>query len=155
MISNSDDPQADKRRRARTVAYTELIFVLIPFAFLALDKFSLKIFYNPEWSLAASILFGQTVARFLSGLIKQGVSKNWEFGILYSVIFMALSILSVYTYSKIQNSPLEYSTYTLLQLLLFLSSIVVFVVFGAIGHRLMDMPERQRRIRHKKTSSEK
>jgi hypothetical protein len=56
--------------------WAELLFVFLPFLItilaLSYNKNIVSIFYIPEWALAAAILTGQTVVKFISGLMKYG-----------------------------------------------------------------------------------
>jgi uncharacterized membrane protein YsdA (DUF1294 family) len=141
MMSSTHILQASKRKQARVVLYTELVFILLPVIFLALKNLSINLFFNPEWSLIASVLFGQAAARLLSGNVKHKI-KKWELANFYIVICIAVSIVSVYLYSQIQDKPQGFSVYTVMQFVLFFLSLITHIVFGSIGQRLLEMPEK-------------
>lgn len=132
--------QAIKRRQARLTIYTELVFVLIPFVLIGLKNISFSILLNEEWALVASILFGQAAARLFTGIAKHKI-KKWQLASLYAVVCVAMSLISIYVYSIIQDGNEGFSAYIVMQILLFLLSIITFIVFGSIGQRLLDMPE--------------
>jgi peptidoglycan/LPS O-acetylase OafA/YrhL len=140
MIENLSLIQAVKRQKARYVTYIDLLFVIAPFIFLAIHKFSIEIIYKSDWALAAALLFGQASARLLCGLMKHKV-ENWHIGGLYSVGLIIAALCSVYLYSFLQDSQNVAYGYYIFQALIFLFSIFCFIIFGAVGQRLMDLPE--------------
>ena len=134
------DFQAIKRAKARDIVAIDLVFVLIPFMFLVVQDFSWTVFSRSEWALAASILFAQGSAKLICGLAKYKV-PNWPKGALFVALLISLSLLSVYIYSVVQNPSQTVNNYVCLQIILFLLSVFCFIVFGAVGQRLMDMPD--------------
>jgi|CXWL01.1.fsa_nt_gi hypothetical protein len=140
MIDN-DDSHAQKRRQARLVIYAELVFVLIPLFYLVLKRLSFDIFLDAEWSLVASILFGQAAARLFSGIAKRKIGK-WQLGNFYAIVCFGVSFISVYIYSLVQDGGEGYMVYVFIQFGLFILSLITFIVFGSIGQRLLDMPEK-------------
>ena len=133
--------QALNRQKSRFVTYIDLTFALVPFILLALHKLSVDLFFKPEWSLAASILFGQAAARMICGIGKHR-TEYWHKAALYTVMLMIASFCSVYLYSIIEDPQQATIFHLILQSVLFILSIISFILFGAVGQHLLDAPEK-------------
>ena len=138
-----------RRQRSRFIIYIDLVFVLVPFIFLAFKKITIDLLVKPEWALAASILFGQATARMICGMLKHRVDY-WHRGALYAVLLMIASLCSVYHYSIVQDPQGATITHYVLQWILFILSIFCFILFGAVGQHLLDVPEKEQRQKKKK-----
>jgi len=86
-----------------TEAITESIFVILPFVILILIKVmqnDLKgILYTSDYSLAASIMYGQLLAKTLT---VPDHRKNQDSFKLYQVIVFCISIISIVMYAGFQ-----------------------------------------------------
>lgn len=86
-----------------TEAITESIFVMLPFVILILIKVmqnDLKgILYTSDYSLAASIMYGQLLAKTLT---VPDHRKNQDSFKLYQVIVFCISIISIVMYAGFQ-----------------------------------------------------
>jgi hypothetical protein len=137
--SKNSETKKKSRIKARKLMYIDLVFIIMPFIFLGLKDPSLQVFFDPSWSLAASILFGQTIARLVSGLAAYHKIDNREEIIIFiSVLFGAGGICIIsYLHVGLNPGSLEYFVWAIVQVILFLVSIASFVVFGAIGQRML------------------
>jgi len=150
-IANQKEIQAEKRQQARNIILTELIFVLIPFIFLGIvaveDSFAgiikagIDLAYGPELALVASLLYGQTCVKLISGLAKTNIPK-WYIGTRRTAGFLAFTIICAFLYSRISYSKIDSTPYAILQVVFFIHSIISFIVFGSVGQRLMDISDK-------------
>jgi hypothetical protein len=151
LSKDSDVIQAEKRQQSRDIVLTEFIFVLIPFIFLGIVSIeqSFTGFFNavvnlalgPELALVSSLLFGQTCVKLISGLAKKNIPK-WHLGTKKAAGFLALTMICAFLYARISTSHVKSTPYAIIQVILFIYAIESFIVFGSIGQRLMDMPDK-------------
>jgi hypothetical protein len=130
-------------RSGKIAMLPELFFVFLPLLIMILVshlKNDLKSsLASPEWSLAATILFGQSALRFYSGInkvIKQKGESKSEWVVFWSGLIFVLALLS----ATIYGLRLGYEDYFLsfLQIPIFLLAVLLFVVFGGIGQIYLD-----------------
>lgn len=132
---------SNESSNSKFILYSEYLFILVPFIVITIVKaFNSSIqelLYVPDWSFAASILWGQTIVKVVAG----GVSNKviWQrtvlvvsglivIGLIPSLITLALMLVS--------GEPPLFLTY--LQGILFVLATVVFLSFGAAGQILLD-----------------
>jgi hypothetical protein len=130
-----------ERRNARIVLYGESLFVILPFFIMVMISYRQNtlstILDRPEWSLAATILFGQTLVRFAAGLLKHRGQMNWQVASFWLILILVLVVLSSVNYVLQLNEEPSLSS-SIIQLVLFLVSLASFIVFGGIGQMLID-----------------
>ncbi|MBI5295339.1 MAG: hypothetical protein HY869_07670 [Chloroflexi bacterium] len=144
----SNDKGSKERLDARLVVYGELVFVALPFIImflLQIQKNSFGVIWkNPDWSIAATILSGQTLIRFGSGLTKYQGKKNWQKANLWQALIFSFALVcfSNFLVMQLVSDPNVFFVFT--QIPLFVLSACMFVVFGSIGQILLDRPKRNR-----------
>lgn len=136
--------QAEKRKQnieqARILIFIDLVLVMVPFVFLIFRDLSLsKVFYDPNWALAACILFGQTIARLASGVAKKKI-KRWYEVVLVIILFFACTMFGTYVYTQLDVSESELPSpgWAFFQIILFVVSVACFRIFGTLGQRMLD-----------------
>lgn len=92
---------------------------------------SINILYEPEWSMAASILTGQTIVRFISGLLNSKV--DYKIGVVSLIVtiliaFILAPSLLVLTLIMISTSIETYLVVT--QIVLFILAVLLFLFLG-------------------------
>jgi hypothetical protein len=139
---------------ARTffVLGSELLFILLPFIVSAIvlnqkGEFT-RLFYLSEWSLAASVLMGQSVVKLISGILSfvnenRGYGRaHWEFisllisGVIVLGLAPALIVLTLVLSASPPSKGLAVA-----QGVLFVLGLIVFLVVGGVGQAFM-MPEK-------------
>lgn len=115
--------------------WAELIFVFLPFIIIFVisthKDSSINILYEPEWSMAASILTGQTIVRFISGLLNSKV--DYKIGVVSLIVtiliaFILAPSLLVLPLIMISTSPETYLVVT--QIVLFILAVLLFLFLG-------------------------
>jgi hypothetical protein len=137
----SSDITRKEMRSGKIAMLTELFFVFLPLLIMILVshlKNDLKSFPgSPEWSLAATILFGQSHLRFSSGIAKQKREKDINRVNNWSALIVVLSLLSATIYGLRLGFEKDFFL-SLVQIPIFLLSVLLFVVFGGIGQIYLD-----------------
>lgn len=130
----------------KTIKYiltSEFLFTLLPIIILLIvrsyERDFNAIFYNTEWSIIALILFGQSIVKFSSGISNSKAKFRWQvvalvisiiiiFGLIPSSIILVLNIIS---------KTLSFWTYVV-QFALFVISIIIFFIVGAVGQKMLN-----------------
>ena len=125
----------NKRINAFAILTVELLFTLLPFAvygvIFMINGTPAKILQLPGWALAASILFGKTMVRFISAIFSKKVFAVAE---RVSLIIMLLFVLGIVpslligVFVIITNPPSN--TLILAQVVFFIIAIGIFLFFG-------------------------
>lgn len=133
-----------KRAGAYSILGAEFLFILLPFVVSAI-VFSYKgdyrhLLHMPEWSMAASLLIGQSLVRFVSGIIanKSVYEAYWDrvalglsflivVGLVPSLLVLALVLVS-------ESTSLGLA---IAQILSFAFGVVLFFAFGGGGETLL------------------
>jgi hypothetical protein len=129
------------------IIISELLFAIIPLLILLLIALLshdslISIFKRSDISFISVLLFGQTLVKLISGYVKTGNKSGWQrialtitllfiLGILPSVIYLIIVHL------EISKLPIVY----VLQSVWFLSSMIVYIIFGCIGQMKLDEKE--------------
>jgi len=130
----------------KTIKYvlsTELLFTLLPIIIIGIVRSAQndfdKIFFNTEWSIIALILFGQSIVKFSSGISKSNEKFRWQFValIISLIIVFGLIPTSIILVINLTKATPVFWLY-IVQILLFVASIVCFFIPGAIGQKLLD-----------------
>lgn len=143
QMMNPNDPRLQS---ARAVAYGETILTLLPFAVLAYlimigYKDWLSIFYTSDWSLASSILAGQTMIRFTTGWIKFKGPKNWQVISLQTTFLFFTASFCLITYGAYNSDEQPRFAVAIAQIILFIISLRNFIYYGSAGQALLDWRE--------------
>jgi hypothetical protein len=120
----------------------ELLFTVLPFGVLFLvylfqGKSADTFLYAPEWAFGASILFGQTIVKFVQGIIESTRTSRTiaeRVGLLVTV-FIVLGLvpsLVVLALLLTTNSPPLWLG--ILQLILFALAAICFLLFGSLAY---------------------
>src|SRR5215475_12806633 len=96
-----------------------------------------KILSHPEWSFGASILFGQTLVKFTSGLARRGHAATGPFALAVAliIVFALVPSLLVLTLAlqTAEGGLVAGPWLRAFQLTLFLLSAAAYMVLGAVG----------------------
>jgi hypothetical protein len=124
-----------RRKNASAALAVELLFTLLPFIVYAVIFLIIgtptKIVQLPGWALAASILFGKTMVRFISVILAKRIPAIAERVVLIVVLLFVLGMvpsLLIGVFMVISN-PAS-SVLILAQVFFFIVAILVFLFFG-------------------------
>lgn len=131
---------------ARQVVYGETLLAIFPFLvtlFLIISGYKdlSSLLFTSDWSLAGSLLAGQAIIRYSSAMSRASGKTHWQIVSfqqtrLYVIAALCLIIFGVY------NSQEEPSlALAIIQLLLFLSSLYVFLKYSTASQWYLDAPE--------------
>ena len=120
---------------ALAILCVELLFTLLPFVvygiIYAINNTSSKVFQLPGWGMAASIIFGKTIVRFVSTIISKGVSAAAERVVLIITLLLVFGIvpsLLIVFFMVTTGSPSD--VLVLAQIVIFVVAIIIFFFFG-------------------------
>lgn len=123
------------------ILLSEYLFILVPFVVIIIVKIynnSLQtLFEAPDWSFAASILWGQTIVKLVAG--GSAGTVIWQrVTLLIAAIFVLGLIPSLVTLTiiLIADNPPVFHVY--LQIGLFVISSVTYFLAGSAGQVLLD-----------------
>lgn len=141
----------NSQNKAFAILGAEFMFILLPFIVSGII-FSYKGDYSKilgmhEWSLAASVLIGQSLVKFISGMLaNKGVyTAHWErVALAISFIIVAGLVPSLIVLSLVLVDGVHSRGLAIAQVGIFVLAVVVFFAFGAGGEALM-------RIKHDPT----
>ena len=133
-----------KRARAYSILGAEFLFILLPFVVSAV-VFSYKgdylhLLHMPEWSIAASLLIGQSLVKFVSGIIANRTAYDayWDrvaLGLSFLIVVglvPSLLILALVLVSEKISFALAIS-----QIISFAFGVALFFAFGGGGEALL------------------
>lgn len=138
----------NSQRNAYAILGAEFLFILLPFIVSGIifsykgDHF--RLFGTHDWSLAASVLIGQSLIKFISGMLanKGAYRARWE-RVALAIAFLiviglvpSLIILSLVLVDDDHSGKLVFA-----QLGIFALGVLVFFAFGAGGETLMRMTD--------------
>lgn len=111
----------------------ELCFIILPFLVMTLifanEKNLSKIFDQPEWSLTAAVVFGQSIIRMIHTIIKVGKKNNvyhYNVGALIALLILFGLVPSLIILALIYTSEVVALWHIITQMILFILSIIVF-----------------------------
>ena len=132
-----------KPSQAGAFATGEFCFILLPFVVMALTfcyKQNMLIFLQqPEWSLASTVMFGQSIIKMIHYIGKQSHSGDtniyqYRIGAVISVIILLGLVPSLTVLSLIFTSTIIPNWIILTQMILFiLSSVIFFLANGLLA----------------------
>lgn len=138
----SDKPKEKIEAYAFSVLVGELLFTLLPFSVLFLiyayqSKSASAFLMAPEWAFASAILFGQTIVKFVQGIVESTKRFNpiaervglvvailIVIGLVPSMVILALILVSA--------NPAQWLGFS--QIALFCLAALSFVLVGAVAH---------------------
>ena len=117
----------------------EALFIVLPLVVITYVSLTTQSFYSliasPEWSFAATVLFGQSLFRITMAVAILPRSTNWQYiGFLVAVILVFGIVPSLLNLSYLLNNPNPPWAIVLLQLVLFIVGFVVFIFLNTSGH---------------------
>lgn len=141
-----------KKKHSHNKAYSalgaEYLFTLLPFivsgiVFSSRGEYS-KLIHASEWSLAAAVLIGQSLVKFISGMLanKTVFNANWErvaFGVSFLIV-LALAPSLVVLCLVLTASEVSFWL-SAWQIFMFILGTSIFFLFGAGGETLMRIKE--------------
>ncbi len=129
---------------AYCVLSAEFLFILLPFVVSGI-VFSYKGYYSkllqmPDWSLAALVLTGQSLVKFISGMLanRNIFAAHWErvaLGLSFLIVLCLIPSLIILCLVLIEGVPSTRLIFA--QITMFVIGIIVFFAFGASGETLM------------------
>jgi hypothetical protein len=131
----SADTSNKKKADINAALFAELFFNLLPIVilFIALSYTGspLKIFSISEWSFATAILSGQSMVKFINGLLKFGKPVNLgATALVISLIIVFLLAPSLVILTLIIISPLPIYWLSIVQGILFILAVLAFLFLG-------------------------
>ena len=139
-IKNNDVFEDDFKKEIPSLV-AELAFIFLPFVVILIVNLLIgdwnKLIQTSDWSLAATLLFGQTIVKIIMGVASQEHSFNHQnLGLISALIIVfglvpSLVILAIFQMTQDISIGLVIAQFLLLGL-----SIIVFLLFGTIGQVL-------------------
>lgn len=142
------NPEAgeSKRDKEGTIAalIAEVVFAMLPLLLIVMifthtDRHSvLDVFASPEWSFGSSVLFGQTLAKLVSGLSKSGRTRPGAATLVTSLLIVfglaPALIINAITLQAPEGHAVGI-TLPVIQVLDFLAAAFVYVIIGSVAER--------------------
>jgi hypothetical protein len=123
---------------AAEIMLATLPLLVITFVLLHLKRSS-GLFASPEWSFGAAILFGQTLAKFVGGLVSSGKAAPGPVSlILVSMIVFGIvpSLLVLVVTLQATEEHLEVSYWIRSgQVVLFVAAAASYMILGAVSEK--------------------
>ncbi len=132
-------------KNARYILCSEYLFILLPFIVIAIVKFSnnesvIAFLSIADWSFAASILWGQTIIKIVSGSLSGTVA--WQrLSFLVSILIVVCLVPTLVTLALMLMAKVPSLFLISLQMFLFLTSTIAFFWIGAAGQTLLEKKE--------------
>lgn len=126
----------------------EIVFTILPlFVVLMVLLHASRASYffaAPEWSFGASILFGQTLVKFMSGLSRGGAATGpVKLCVALLVVFgLAPSLFVLYMTLEVGTAQLEPGRWLqIFQVVLFCGAVAMYLVLGTVSETWSKMRE--------------
>lgn len=119
------------------VVFATLPLLLIIMIFLHAGR-STEVFASPEWSFGSAVLFGQTLAKLVSGLAKSGHTRPGAAALVTSLLIVfGLAPALIINAIMLQLKPQDLSNFWLeaIQVADFAAAAFVYVVIGGVAER--------------------
>jgi hypothetical protein len=130
-----------ERKRIIIGLAAEVLFAVLPLVVVFMVVMHAghgeKFFSSPEWSFGASILFGQTLVKFITGFSRGGATAADPIGFTVAllVVFGLVPSLFVLTmtlqYTEVGKDPALWLR--IAQLVLFALSAIVYMLLGTVS----------------------
>lgn len=129
------------RSRILSGLAAELTFAILPLLVVLMvvahQRHSVHLFASPEWSFGSAILFGQSLVKFISGIVRGGGGSIGPIALLIAlvVVFGLVPSLFVLTVTLQSFEARQDPTHGLqvVQVVLFCSASVLYIVLGAVA----------------------
>ncbi|PWB55996.1 MAG: hypothetical protein C3F13_02745 [Anaerolineales bacterium] len=137
--SDKDIPTLNEQfKKAQILIIAELLFIILPFIVIGIISFSKgefsAFFRIPEWSLASSILVGQTIVKLISGLVSKPRKIAWEnTALILSIIIVLILVPVLIILSLIMTTDTPSAWLVIAQIIYFFLSATLFYAGGSIG----------------------
>lgn len=125
------------------VLLAEILFLVLPFIVSGIiftyKGNPMRLLYMPEWSLAASVLFGQALVKYISGILSGQGYKFVEaeaVGLAISILIVAGLVPSLLVLSLVLVSDVPSNGLATAQTILFILGLAAFIFFAGIGQSL-------------------
>ena len=144
-ISITPRNNSEVNRNALFIIGAEVLFVLLPFIVIGIVLFDeghlSKVLYKSEWSFAGAILIGQTLVKLFSGFLSisgRYRSIEWQkISLAITLLFVLGLVPSLIVLTLVLKSEPPSTGLVIMQLILFSLGLIVFILFGWLGERLM------------------
>lgn len=133
----SDQPNGEteylsqnKVTNTRYLVIAEIFFTVLPIIILIIvfliKKRSDEIFSSPEWSVTAAIVFGQTIIKYISGILEKKIPTIYPRAVLIITILIMILIPSVIILTFVYGSYDLDKGLIYTQVILFLISLIAY-----------------------------
>ncbi len=134
--------------KSKYVIISEILFILLPIiiiiVFNLLTENRFNIFHRSEWIFAAIVFWGQSIVKFISGLIKSQKKFKWQnIGFIITLIIILGLIPSTIILLLILQLDKPNTLLSIIQFIIFLISIIVYYCFGIISQNYTDYEEKK------------
>lgn len=119
----------------------ELTFAILPLLVVLMvvihQKHSVHLFASPEWSFGAAILFGQSLVKFISGIVRGGGGAIGPIALVLAIVVVfglvpSLFVLTLTLQAWESNHDPTRGLQTL-QVILFSGAAVMYILLGMIA----------------------
>ena len=129
---------------AAEITLATLPLLVTSFVLIHLTHFD-GLLASPEWSFGAAILFGQTLAKFVSGLVSGGKAAPGPVSLILAAMIVfgiapSLLILVVTLQATEQHLPID-MWLKVGQVLLFIAAAALYMLLGAVSERWMSQSD--------------
>lgn len=129
--------------QSKLAVCSEILFILLPLIiicfFLFLQNRTDEILFQSDWTFATIIFFGQSIVKFISGLLKSKREFKWQ---MISIIISSIIVLGLIPSTVILIQLLSTSTpnikLIIIQYAFLILSIGVYYYFGTAGQSYLD-----------------
>jgi len=134
----------EEQRETVYLVSAEVLFILLPFVAIAI-VFSFKGKFHelgtqPEWALAASVISGQAIVKFIAGFLASSTGKvAWQkvsLGITLVIVISLTPSLLVLTLILNGEGVRASTALVVAQIILFFIGLLIFIYFGWLGEVL-------------------
>jgi hypothetical protein len=119
----------------------EVVFAVLPLVVVLLVLVHLDrghaFLASPEWSFGSSILFGQALVRFVSGVGRGGSAANGPMALVVALVLVvglvpSLIVLEM-TFEAAESQIDPVGWVKVVQVVLFLAAAITYILLGTIG----------------------
>lgn len=130
-----------ERTRILLGSTAEVIFTALPLLIVLMVFFhadhSVRLFTSPEWSFGAAILFGQSLAKFISGIATGGHAAHGPVALVVALVVvfgLAPSLFVLYLTLESSEAKIDPAPWLQFwQVVFFGMAAVVYIVLDTIG----------------------
>jgi hypothetical protein len=124
------------------VGFTDMMFVALPLLVLTIVNLNrsasaLALFASPEWSFAASVLFGQTTVKVISAASIGTIAERSA--LLGSLVIVFGLVPSLLVLSFVLNAATPTTGLVITQIALFVVASISYLIFATIAHAVRGM----------------